>query len=197
MVIKMLLTIPIVESRLENRHETMSKVDYNFMIISILVHSLINANSLNEYYAVPRRRGPRRPRPPMRGIMLDAMTKSMGRRLPISVEQGKRRPSDPVQAAKLASEAGVVVRAEVPILTHWKEYQKDNDSFDNFIGKLAVNAYIYPPRLYGTLHCDMSCCNSLIVAIDLTRDGKVDRPKEPGMWCSIPTTFSFSTYQCF
>jgi len=38
------------------------------------------------------------------------MTKAMGRRLPISVEEGKRRPHVPVQAAKFASEAGVVMR---------------------------------------------------------------------------------------
>ena len=41
----------------------------------------------------------------------------------ISVAEGNRRPHDPVQAAKFASEAGVVVKKEVPILTHWKEYK--------------------------------------------------------------------------
>ena len=41
----------------------------------------------------------------------------------ISVAEGNRRPHDLVQAAKLASEVGVVVRNEVPILTHWKEYK--------------------------------------------------------------------------
>ena len=41
----------------------------------------------------------------------------------ISVAEGNRRPHDPVQAAKFASEAGVVVKKEVPILMHWKEYK--------------------------------------------------------------------------
>ncbi|XP_062224721.1 uncharacterized protein LOC133923435 [Phragmites australis] len=65
------------------------------------------------------------------------MTRSMGRRLPIVVAKGKRRPDEPVQAAKFASEAGVIIRAEVPVLTHWKDYKKENDHFDNFLGKLA------------------------------------------------------------
>ena len=58
-------------------------------------------------------------RPQTRGIMLDKMSKSLGGvRMRISVAEGNRRPHDPVQAAKFASEAGVVVRKEVPILMH-------------------------------------------------------------------------------
>ena len=58
------------------------------------------------------------------GIMLDKMCKSLGGlRMPISVAEGNRRPHDPVQATKLALETGVVVRREVPILTHWKQYK--------------------------------------------------------------------------
>lgn len=86
-------------------------------------------------------RAPRNPRPPTKGIMLDRMAKAMGSRLPIVVAEGMRRPEKPVQAAKLASEAGVIVRAEVPILTHIKEYRKDGAYFDNFMGKLAVSNY--------------------------------------------------------
>jgi hypothetical protein len=41
----------------------------------------------------------------------------------ISVAEGNRRPHDLVQAAKFASEVGVVVKKDVPILTHWKEYK--------------------------------------------------------------------------
>jgi hypothetical protein len=36
----------------------------------------------------------------------------------ISVAEGNRRPHDLVQATKFASKVGVVVRHEVPILTH-------------------------------------------------------------------------------
>ena len=65
----------------------------------------------------------RKPRPQTHGIMLDKLSKSLGgARMRISVAEGNRRPHDPVQAAKFDSEAGVVVRKEVPILMHWKEY---------------------------------------------------------------------------
>jgi hypothetical protein len=72
-----------------------------------------------ESYVVPLPERARKPRPQTRGIMLDKMSKSLGGlRMPISVAEGNRRSYDPVQAAKFALEAGVLVRCEVPILTH-------------------------------------------------------------------------------
>jgi hypothetical protein len=55
--------------------------------------------------------------------MLDKMNKAMGRRMPISVAKGNQRPHDPVQVATFGSEAGVVVRSQVSIFTHGKEYK--------------------------------------------------------------------------
>ena len=56
--------------------------------------------------------------------MLDKMSKSLGGlRMCISIAKGNRRPYDLVQADKFASEAGIVVRHEVPILMHWKQYK--------------------------------------------------------------------------
>lgn len=75
----------------------------------------MNANIVIEYSVVPIRRGTRKSRPPTAGIMLDKMTKAMGR-MPIAVAEGKRRPDEPVQAAKFASEAGVIIRTKVPCL---------------------------------------------------------------------------------
>ena len=67
-----------------------------------------------ENFVVPLLRSARKPRPRTHGILLDKMSKSMGGlRMPISVAEGNRRPHDLVQAAKFASEAGVVVRKEV------------------------------------------------------------------------------------
>jgi hypothetical protein len=43
------------------------------------------------------------------------MTKAMGRRLPIEIALGKKRLEKLVQAAKLASEAAIVIRSSVPI----------------------------------------------------------------------------------
>jgi hypothetical protein len=44
--------------------------------------------------------------------------------MPIFVAEGNRRPHNPMQATKFASEVGVVVRCQVPILMHWKHYKK-------------------------------------------------------------------------
>ena len=56
--------------------------------------------------------------------MPDKMSKSLGGvMMRISVAEGNRRPHDLVQASKFASEVGVVVRSEVPILMHWKQYK--------------------------------------------------------------------------
>ena len=78
-----------------------------------------------ENFIVPLLRSVKKPRLQTRGISLDKMRKSMGGlRMPISVAKGNRRPHDLVQAAKFASEAGVVVRHQILILTHWKHYKK-------------------------------------------------------------------------
>ena len=76
------------------------------------------------------------------------MTKAMGRRLPIEIALGKKRPEKPipeklVQDAKLASEAGLVIRSSMPILTHWKEYKKDEENhLKEFMGQLYVSKSI-------------------------------------------------------
>lgn len=80
-------------------------------------------------------------RPQTMGRLLDRMTRSMGKRLPITVVEGKKRPEKPVQAAKLASEGGVAIRQGIPILTHWKDYKKTNSVLDNFMGTLGVSSF--------------------------------------------------------
>ena len=67
-----------------------------------------------ENYVVPLQGRARKTRSQTREIMLDKMSKSLGgARMHIYVSEGNRRPHDLVQAAKFASEAGVVVRKEV------------------------------------------------------------------------------------
>ena len=58
----------------------------------------------------------------------------------ISIAEGNRRPHDPVQAAKFASEAGEVVTRQVPILTHWKGYKNETGvvHYKNFVDRLSV-----------------------------------------------------------
>ncbi|KAL5647139.1 hypothetical protein ACJX0J_041494, partial [Zea mays] len=91
----------------------------------------------------PTQRAPRRPRAATKGKQLDIMTKVMQRRLPIAVEEGKKRPHEPVQAAKFASEAGIIIRETMPILTRWKDYMDDQKYYNSFVsqlnGRLSVN----------------------------------------------------------
>ena len=97
-------------------------------VLELLVFNLMNNENLNEITAVPPQRGGRRKT--TRGVLLHKMTKAMGRRVPIPVAEGNLRPHELVQAAKFASEAGVIIRSQVSILTHWKEYKQhtSNDS---------------------------------------------------------------------
>ena len=92
-------------------------------------------------FVVPLPSRARKPRPRTRGILFDKISKSLGGlRMPISVAEGNRRPHDLMQAAKFASEAGVVVRHQVPILTHWKNYKKPSGvvHYKNFLERLIV-----------------------------------------------------------
>ena len=100
-----------------------------------------------ENYIVPLLGRVRKPRPQTRGIMLDKMSKPLGGvRMRISVAEGNRRPHDLVQAAKFTSEAGVVVRHQIPILTHWKYYKKPSGvvHYKNFVERLTVCMGIIP-----------------------------------------------------
>ena len=77
-----------------------------------------------ENYVVPMLGRAGKPRPRTHGIMLDKMSKSLGGvTMGISIAEGNKSPYDLVQATKFALEAGVLVRSEVPILTHWKQYK--------------------------------------------------------------------------
>jgi hypothetical protein len=44
----------------------------------------------------------------------------------------KKRHQDPVQAAKLASEAGVIIRESIHVLPHLKDYKKDDVHYKAF-----------------------------------------------------------------
>jgi hypothetical protein len=94
-----------------------------------------------ENFVVPLPRSVRKPRPRTRRILLDKMSKSMGvLRMPITVDRENRRPHDPVQATKFASEAGIVVKHQIPILTHWKHYKKPSGvvHYRNFVERLTI-----------------------------------------------------------
>ena len=82
---------------------------FHSSVLELLVFNLMNNGNLNEITAVPPQRGGRRKA--TWGVLLDKLTKAMWTRMPISVAEGNLRPHEPVQAAKFALEAGVIVRS--------------------------------------------------------------------------------------
>lgn len=73
------------------------------------------------------------------GRDLDRLCRSLCTKMPIHISEGKRRPEVPIQAAKLATEGGIIIRHHIPILPHWKEYKKNESHLANYIGKVAVS----------------------------------------------------------
>ncbi|TVU39718.1 hypothetical protein EJB05_13156, partial [Eragrostis curvula] len=71
------------------------------------------------------------------GKGLDKMTKGLCVKIPLHISDGKRRPEAPIQAAKFASEGGIILRQHIPVLPHWKHYKKDEKHLENYMGKVA------------------------------------------------------------
>ncbi|KAG2620464.1 hypothetical protein PVAP13_3NG101642 [Panicum virgatum] len=71
---------------------------------------------------------------------LNKLTNAMGSKMCLAFVEGKKRPEHPVQAAKLASESGILVRNHMPIYPHWKDYKKkiDTDVQKDHLGYLAI-----------------------------------------------------------
>ena len=67
------------------------------------------------------------------------MSRGLNTKIPMVIAEGKRRPEVPMQAAKLASEGGIILRQHIPIYTHWKEYKKDEGPLKDYMGKVAVS----------------------------------------------------------
>ena len=72
------------------------------------------------------------------GFHLERMTRGLNAKIPVLVADGKRRPDAPVQAAKLASESGIIIKQHIAIYTHWKEY-KDQATQSEYMGRLGVS----------------------------------------------------------
>ncbi|KAF7103724.1 hypothetical protein CFC21_104685 [Triticum aestivum] len=59
-----------------------------------------------------------------KGKGLERITKSLGSKVPIQIAEGMKCPEKPLQAAKLASECGLVARSHLPVLPHFKLHKK-------------------------------------------------------------------------
>ena len=83
------------------------------------------------------------PRQRSRGKQLESLSRGLGFKIPIQISDGKRRPEPPIQAAKFASEGGIVLRQHIPVFSHWKEYKKKENEgkIIDYIGKLAVSQF--------------------------------------------------------
>ncbi|TKW08763.1 hypothetical protein SEVIR_6G046000v4 [Setaria viridis] len=73
------------------------------------------------------------------GRDLDRISRGLNTRIPVVIAEGKKRPEPPMQAAKLASEGGIILRQHIPIFTHWKTY-KDNKNKDILRGYMGKNS---------------------------------------------------------
>jgi len=58
---------------------------------------------------------------------LDRISRGLNTKIAVHVADGNRRPKAPMQAAKLASEAGFALRDHIPILPRWKDYEDENN----------------------------------------------------------------------
>ena len=90
-------------------------------------------------------RGPRDSR--RLGRDLDRINRGLNGKVPIHIQEGLKCLEAPIQAAKFASEGGIIVRGHIPILPSWKDYkpkknqqdgEKTEDHLKNYMGKLAV-----------------------------------------------------------
>ncbi|TVU04279.1 hypothetical protein EJB05_50153, partial [Eragrostis curvula] len=75
------------------------------------------------------------------GKDLERINKGMEKKLAIHISEGKKQPEVPLQAAKLATEGGIVLRQHIPVLPHWKMYrdEQEREHLVNYINKVFVS----------------------------------------------------------
>ncbi|TVU10800.1 hypothetical protein EJB05_44349, partial [Eragrostis curvula] len=76
--------------------------------------------------------------PERAGKDLEKINKGMHMKLPIHISEGKKQPEVPRQAAKLATEAGIILRRHIPVLPRWNKLQHEQDHLSNYIKKVSV-----------------------------------------------------------
>lgn len=85
--------------------------------------------------------------------------------MPIQVAEGKKRPDVPLQAAKMASETGVILRDQLPIYTSWKLYDLQTGpgpaEVQKVLDKVAVRR-LFQPACFLELVC-FPCTNFCLI----------------------------------
>jgi hypothetical protein len=85
------------------------------------------------------------------GKGLQKITRSRRAKLPLVIKEGKTRPSVPLIAAKFATESNILVRNHLPVFPHWKEYKKQTQVLDQFMGGLKVKYRLQASLLVSLL----------------------------------------------
>uniref|UniRef100_J3L0T3 Uncharacterized protein n=1 Tax=Oryza brachyantha TaxID=4533 RepID=J3L0T3_ORYBR len=78
------------------------------------------------------------------GRDLDNISRGLSNKIPMHIVEGNLWPEVPLQAAKLASEAGIILRNHVHIFIHWKHYKsEENEGVSNLAltTKSVVNSH--------------------------------------------------------
>ena len=75
-----------------------------------------------------------------KGAGLERMTKSLGTKVIIEIVEGNKHPERPLQAAKFATEGGLIARIHTLVLPHFKEYKKVSTMMQDYIGKVVVSS---------------------------------------------------------
>ncbi|TVT97102.1 hypothetical protein EJB05_57665, partial [Eragrostis curvula] len=118
----------------EETQEDRSQVHDDDIICSVAdSHLMTNTCNLLEEEIRTTPKGPGRV-----GKDLERINKGMHMKLPIHISEGKKRPEVPRQAAKLATEAGIVLRRHIPVLPRWNKLQHEQDHLSNYIKKVSV-----------------------------------------------------------
>ncbi|CAO2150286.1 unnamed protein product, partial [Urochloa humidicola] len=87
------------------------------------------------------------------GKGLERMSRGLNSKVPVVIVEGMRRPEAPMQAAKLASEGGIVLRQHMPIHPHWKDYKKDKSVLNDFASKVSAKFSMDPNQKAVQIAC--------------------------------------------
>ncbi|CAL5066356.1 unnamed protein product [Urochloa decumbens] len=87
------------------------------------------------------------------GKGLERMSRGLNSKVPVVIVEGMRRPEAPMQAAKLASEGGIVLRQHMPIHPRWKDYKEDKSVLNDFVGKVSVKFSMDPNQKAVQIAC--------------------------------------------
>ncbi|CAL4964457.1 unnamed protein product [Urochloa decumbens] len=87
------------------------------------------------------------------GKGLERMSRGLNSKVPVVIVEGMRRPEAPMQAAKLASEGGIVLRQHMPIHLRWKDYKEDKSVLNDFVGKVSVKFSMDPNQKAVQIAC--------------------------------------------